>query len=641
MAAITLDNSFIRALACAALQPGLRSILIFNAPDRQLPLVAGLLQQMLQQTGGIPVKQYSLGPTEQEDDLWGSLLWPDGENATRLRKKPRIFSKQANQQTLQLISIPDLTRPGLPVLRACVTLVGSEVASVQRHGQNEIWHPNYCWLAACEQAKIGQISPHLLDRFVLRLWWQDFPSRSDANDRAASIAHWLDTPLSALPQTLPLPEEIKRQLRQAVQQRVQITDEALQSIVSYTSLEAAIFPRREIALARLALAHAQLALAPELLPEHVEEAISLLKRTEPASPSPTTDEPEPEAGQPDEELPVTNTFEPASVAAPSPQQFPSRREEEVYAGMPAEELEDSPLPLEDSYPEDRASHERELTPLHLPQINIPTARAHKGVIIGVEPTDTLEDLALTATLFAAAPYQKIRAEYLRRKEQNEQEEQKEKVGFLLMAADLRKYRHAPIAQSMLTLLLDYTCVRAAPEQVWIDALMPYLHAAYVRRASVCLVQVGVADPQAKVSLRAIKILARNMLAGSVSRALADLHGNATPLPHGLRLALETMRQALQHGRSTVQQVTFVALTDGRANVPLSASLNGIIVASDQAIGESLEQARAINELNNVEKVLICPSLSYYRELPINLANALGATFRTFAPGERRGDERYE
>ena len=60
------QERLIRALACAAITPGLRSILIFDAPPLWLEAIAGLLGRMLEAAlGHAPVRR-ELGVTEDE-----------------------------------------------------------------------------------------------------------------------------------------------------------------------------------------------------------------------------------------------------------------------------------------------------------------------------------------------------------------------------------------------------------------------------------------------------------------------------------------------------------------------------------------------------------------------------------------------
>src|SRR6266568_4407505 len=71
---LTLADPFTKGLACAAIHPGLRSILVFDAPYIGLKTAAAVLAQMLECSTGQKVQLANLGVSELDDDLWGSLV---------------------------------------------------------------------------------------------------------------------------------------------------------------------------------------------------------------------------------------------------------------------------------------------------------------------------------------------------------------------------------------------------------------------------------------------------------------------------------------------------------------------------------------------------------------------------------------
>jgi magnesium chelatase subunit D len=176
---------------------------------------------------------------------------------------------------------------------------------------------------------------------------------------------------------------------------------------------------------------------------------------------------------------------------------------------------------------------------------------------------------------------------------------------------------------MLMMVLDYTCLR---DRNWQESLLPYLTWAYVERACICLIQVGAAE--AKHELRAVRIEAQNVLVPRINAGLESGRGRATPLAHGLELALQTLRHALQHGRSKVKQAVLVVITDGRGNVPLEASRVGDIGAflpvKQRGIEDALQVAAQIGELDGVKAYLLNPQPKIYADLPLQLAEKLGA-----------------
>ena len=148
----------------------------------------------------------------------------------------------------------------------------------------------------------------------------------------------------------------------------------------------------------------------------------------------------------------------------------------------------------------------------------------------------------------------------------------------------------------------------------------------MERACICLIQVGAAD--AKHELRAVRIEAQNVLVPRINAGLESGRGRATPLAHGLELALQTLRHALQHGRSKVKQAVLVVITDGRGNVPLEASRVGDIRAflpvKQRGIEDALQVAAQIGELDGVKAYLLNPQPKIYADLPLQLAEKLGA-----------------
>jgi magnesium chelatase subunit D len=188
---------------------------------------------------------------------------------------------------------------------------------------------------------------------------------------------------------------------------------------------------------------------------------------------------------------------------------------------------------------------------------------------------------------------------------------------------------------LLLLLLDYTSLRGCE---WESALLPHLSWAYAARARVGLIQVGAAG--AADLLRAERILAPSLLVPRLVKAFEDGPGRATPLAHGLELALQTLTQARQNKRSPMRRTEFVLLTDGRGNVPLRASRTARRPArpvAREGIDDAMEVARAFAGLKDVFITLLNPGPAYLQELPLRLAGALGAAVTAVAPRQGVGE----
>ena len=123
-------------MACAALNRGLRSILILDCQPSALGMLGDLLAQMLTVVTGQPVSPVVLGSAETEDDLWGSLTLRANSEDGFLAWQAGRLANAPGDGTIKLVFIPDLPRLSLVAARACITLMGAETAQLDRHGQH-------------------------------------------------------------------------------------------------------------------------------------------------------------------------------------------------------------------------------------------------------------------------------------------------------------------------------------------------------------------------------------------------------------------------------------------------------------------------------------------------------------------------
>ncbi|MGB0386394.1 MAG: hypothetical protein ACPGWR_16410, partial [Ardenticatenaceae bacterium] len=549
---------------------------------------------------------------------------------------PGLLTTGRQNGPLLLVLIPDLTRLTLAAARACVMLMGSDVAHLARHGASrsssgahEQWVPDICWLAGCDREHVGQLSPHLLDRFALRLHGANAPQV----DRGRAVSAWANAPSSEAAKDVAaggIDEALKEQLQAAAHRWATITPAAMASIHSDVPIVAVESARRSIALARLALADARLKGDTEVTAAHVEAAVRLIglrvaiQPTREPSPAPETPS---DVGMAPER--PDNAAPKSSTASERPLNKASLSEE---TQKPVYQAPESPTPFEptklssDPYPEDDAPVEREATPLRLALPSRRTASVARGPAIGVQPATDLNDLSVVGTILAAAKYQPIR----RQNSEDQKALGADQRAWWWRSSDLRRYRRLPVAEKMLLLVLDYTCL---DDVDWQNALFPYLRWAYVERATIGIVQVGVAiDQTARDApihpdeLRAKLVTARRILTPRIDAALMAQAGRATPLAHGLELAYQTLRNALQHGRHTIRQAWLVVLTDGRGNVPLEASQSGQIQLpiNREGIEDAQRIAQQLRTLSDVQVTLLDPQPQQHAELPVALAEALGA-----------------
>jgi len=610
---VELADSFIRAMACAALSPGLRSILVFDIEFEVLQVAAQLLKEMLEVSENQHVEQVNVGWVEDEDTLWGNFILDS--DTQKLRWQPGLMTR--DQSNLTLLVIPDLTQLSLAASRSCVMLIGADVSHLERHGQHEYWQPNICWLASCKRSESGQVSPHLLDRFALRLSkWRKSPKI----DRVAKIDTWIrnGTLSNQSFETTLLPEDISNYLKNATKKWTQITSEAKNRISAYIQATTEIYsyyPRREIALARLAVANARLNNTRFVKEDDVDTSADILGLDIIETHKLST-----EKGITQKTISLTENLEfdieedETETVLNLGESYSDESSDQniTYNSDSSETLSSISLPSpKEPYPEDKEPINREANSLRLPLPRYKPTIFTRGSIVGVERTKLLQDLAWVNTVLEAAKFQRIR----------HQNCQTENSKFQILSTDLRRYRRIPLPEQMLILLLDYTCLRGCN---WEEALLPYLKWAYVERASIAIVQVGWADASNK--LQAEIVTARSLLVRRINAALEPKPGKATPLAHGLDIVLRTLRSYMQHGRGSVVLSRLVILSDGRGNVPLDASYRGKIlrVVNREGIEDALQIAQKISVLNNVETIFLNPQPQQCADLPLILASALGA-----------------
>jgi magnesium chelatase subunit D len=261
------------------------------------------------------------------------------------------------------------------------------------------------------------------------------------------------------------------------------------------------------------------------------------------------------------------------------------------------------------YPEDEVPPQRAAASLRVPVTRQSAVRSTRGPVIGVEHARNVSDLAIFDTLLESVKYQIARRQY----------RPGIGPGLVVSPSDLRSYRRAPAPQAMLVLVLDHTVRR---NWDWSDDLLPFVVWAYAERASVVVVRVGAAGADDR--LRADRLSVRNVLDPAVATALDTLGGAATPLAHGLSVALQDLRHALQHGSALVREAWLVVATDGRGNVPLEASYFGVLdgQVTDEGVRDSRAVAAEIATLDGVHSVVLTPNPEIYPDLTFELARAL-------------------
>ncbi|MFD4409555.1 magnesium chelatase [Streptomyces sp. NPDC058476] len=566
-----------RAFRCAALDPALAGVLLFDLEPRLIESVSRLFAAVLGGPAGPPAVRIPLGAATREEELWSSSRLEQHRDGLAFTVEPGPLVDRAGPPPLAVVA--DLANLSVAGMRAAVQLLGADVLSVEQPGLRLVHHrPRGRWLAVCRSEDAGRVTPHLLDRFAVRLAVPGL--RMVPEERLVGP---------------PLPDGTFATTTYEAVTRVQ------------QILGPGADPRRSLALARLARALATLGGQREVTVRHCEEAARLigLRVTEPAPPPDRAD------GEPPALSPPPPP-RPGDTGRGGGRPAKRRRTEEelpLLASGPAEGVGPAPgATLGMPYPEDEAVALREFMPLRNPWQRRSGPASARGTVVGTRRARDLRDIAIVRTVREAAVHQRVRGN----------------TEFAVAPVDLHSNIRAPAPERLLTLLLDHTC---RGDWDWQDALTPFLQWAYTARAAVHVIAVGGAD--AADELRSESFGARSVLDPRVLAALYRPKGRATPLAHGIEQAGQVLRQAFRRQGSALAEAWLVVVTDGRGNIPLRAShtgrLHGPVAA--QGIEDGLTAAASIAALDRgrLHVAVVDAARRPYGDLPFALAETLGAT----------------
>ncbi|WLQ36246.1 hypothetical protein P8A18_23715 [Streptomyces castrisilvae] len=602
-----LPGRLLTALVCSALEPSLTGVLLFDLPPEYLSPVAGVFADMLGRSCGNPsgrtVPRTFLDSATLDEDLWIRPRVHRGPAGIEFTLGPGPLAETGNGP--RLVVVPDLARLSVPGMRAAVRLLGADTVAHTDHRHDG--RPRTRWLACCRAEDTELVSPHLLDRFSVRLAAPGLRPHPGPDPLGALPADWA----RALDPETPRP-------------CLTLTDEAASTVLEHLDERESGGHRRELALARIARGLARLdeagPTAAERRPSdggprpvtagHVDRAARLIRLRAVHRPG-TPPQPPPE-----HELPGP----PRPGSRPHSPEPPRSRDRDAEAGTPVHGP-DSAVPLglapaagevphaDVPYPEDRAGPGPGEATLRTPARRTTGGRASRGPVVGVRRARDLWDLAPVRTAMEAAKYRAVRGD----------------AGDSLVIAppDLRGYVRAPEPVRTLTLVLDHTC---RGDWDWYATLEPFLHWAYVTRASVQIVEVGgEGEPN---ELRSRSFTARSTRDPRIAAALARRPGRATPLAHGLDLAGQALRRAFRHHSAGLIEALLVVVTDGRGNVPLTASRSGRPgpgPVQRAGVDDAVAVAGHIRALgrSRLRSVVVDPGRHPYSRLATALAEALG------------------
>ncbi|MFS8198755.1 magnesium chelatase [Streptomyces sp. CWNU-52B] len=589
-----------RALVCAAVDPALGSVLLFDLEPQLLDPVARLFGRILAGPRQPAAPLVMLGATSRDEDLWTRpVLRQETDGiAFRVEPGPLIQADDRPGAVPPVVVVPDLCRLSVAGMRGAVQLLGADVAVVEQAGLRQEARPRARWLAACGSAEAGRLSNHLLDRFAIRLPVGDLRTFGPERLLAAFPPAWLDAAARAVDGT--------------GAPAVTVTDEAVTRVGRLLGPDTGV--RRQLALARLARALAALEGEHTATAAHCDAAARLMGLT--VVETPRAFEPAPDTAEP---------APPPPRVAPSPRRDAARRgpgdqaeRRRAEAGQtlletePAEGIGSAPggAPATPAtpYPEDRADVLRDFAPLRSPWQRTAGTNSQRGVVIGSRRARDLNDLAYVRTVREAAVRQRVRRA----------------DRFTVSATDLHGYVRTGAPEHMLVLVLDHTC-RGGWDWDWQDTLDPYLQWAYTARAAVHVVEVGgarTADERRAESFALRSVRDQRLLA-----ALYRPAGRASPLAHGIEQAARALRRAFRQHGSGLAEAWLVVITDGRGNIPLRASHTGRLTGPVGAAGveDALLAAADIRAMDRtrLHVVVVDAGREPYGTLPFTLAETLG------------------
>ena len=220
------------------------------------------------------------------------------------------------------------------------------------------------------------------------------------------------------------------------------------------------------------------------------------------------------------------------------------------------------------------------------------------------PQGTVNDLALDATLRAAAPYQQRR--------RDEQADDSADGSLTIEPWDVREKVRETKTGSLILFVVDASGSMGAQRRMVAvkGAVLSLLLDAYQRRDKVALISFRGAGADLMLPPTSSVDLAQQYLQDMPT-------GGRTPLSQGLLLALETLETEKMKDRNVLPLV--VLLSDGRANVTL-----------DGSGGNAVEEAKgfaSIFEEKHLGSVVIDTELDFIKlEMARPLAEAMGARY---------------
>ncbi|MBM7845927.1 hypothetical protein [Herpetosiphon giganteus] len=588
-----IEDDILHLLASASLSSYLRNILILDGSAQILESIVSILSEMICLTSYTP-RQGVILPYSTEDELWGFPEIP----GFPFNSEGILYSDKLNPR---IIKIPDLARINLMAKRTCIVCINQSHIAIERYGQKDLWEPNMWWIAQAMEQDITLVSPHILDRFSVRIRPRTLePKRIHVLWQQSGLRH---------------------QLKRAIAIHPTFDKSLLEYLCTYPM--SGLGMRRDITLTMLSYTLARLQGEPHVRLLHVQTAARLLGRNVKEKPKIVGTSYRNQISQePTQEtsfiVPQDRTF-PQNVPDLTSNFLADSANSEVMTTL----SEDISFTEEMMYLEDNFSFtNNQQAALKYSIRPSPLSGLSFGHPIGYRPLRDTTDIAIIPTLFTAFRHRR--------------EEQQNGQAMVINREHIQSYIRQPNPDYLLILALDYTCFSYCQ---WEDAINPYLQQAYHHRARIHIIQIGIHNPIPEESIRAQSVELKNVLVPQLGRILTTPSGRATPLAHGLDVAYTTIVRELSDNRRYTQHITLVVLTDGRGNIPLQNSREGVIpteAVQRQGIDDAFVKAEMLRQIKGVTMIVLDPQPKYLRTLPRLLARTLGADLITVLPRIERG-----
>jgi magnesium chelatase subunit D len=489
----------------------------------------------------VSVVELPVGATE--DRLVGTI---DIEKAIKTGEKhfdPGILA-QANRNILYIDEVNLLDDHLVDVLLDAAAM---GVNFVEREGVS-FSHPSQFVLIGTMNPEEGELRPQLLDRFALSVDVKGIPYKEARAEIVRRRIGFEADPVTFINSQNDSQEQTRKKIIEATKllPKVNLSSELLNLITQISTDFAVDGHRADITMYKTACTIAAYNGRTEVTEEDVKEAAEFVlphrQRRQPF------EEPHLEQQQIQESIQKWDKDKHTPQPSPVSSQSPDDQEEEHEAPEKEQVFQaDSPYTVK---------------PLASPVLDEiqrrGTGRRSKTLsdskrgryVDNLIPRGKIEDLAFDATLRAAAPYQK------RRKQEFNGE-----TALLIENCDLReKVRKSKIG-NLIIFIVDASGSMAAEERMSATkgAVLSLLLDAYQRRDRVGM--VAFRRDTAELVLRPTNSVEL------AQRYLAKLStGGRTPMAHGLKLGMETIKNHVRGDKEAVPLLVLVS--DGRANVNL-------------------------------------------------------------------------